>query len=236
MNKKCLLFSCLSWILFGAPALMADPLVVLPSGEFACSVAVTPRQSAPPAPAHSVPANAQPVPEKPAVIQSVNILRAGKLQRNDTTWSDGQTSEAWILIDRDLALVEETIGLNTFIAKMPKGTEKLNRLCPTILDLDAGSMSWISPRSFTGTIALQGKPALHYQATRSLIVAGGAPRILLFQAWIDAKTLAPLALDDGDALYDLTFFAPPDGPLVMPVRFQQELQHYENSTATLKHL
>jgi len=240
MSKKSLLLSCLGWILFGTSALFANPLVNLPSGNMACTVAITAHLNSP-APDPSMP-DVQDVsaPSKDTgtnAMKAADIIRVGKLQRNIITWSSGTTSEAWTLIDTGLTLAEKATGPTKFIYELPKASPTRNSISPTILDLDADSVTWIFPRSLIGKTAYKGKPSLHYQRGISLPAAIGPPRTVLYQAWIDPKTLVPIAFDDGDALYELTFSKdPPTQPLVLPDRFQKELQEYENANAVIRHL
>jgi len=244
MSKMRRLLSCLGLVLLGSRALFADPLVALPSGDMACSVAITahagtaiPDPAKPPVTGAPGPAgSAKPATGAP-VMKTDEIVQVKKLRRDIFTWSNGETSETWTIIDSGMTMAEKTVGPSKFIYEMSRGSVIRNVVCPTMLDLDAASTTWISPQSFTGKADHGGKASLHYQARISLPMPAGPPRTVLYQAWIDPKTFVPIALDDGDALYELTF-APqkPTEPLVLPVRFQKDLQQYQNANATIRHL
>ena len=48
------------------------------------------------------------------------------------------------------------------------------------------------------------------------------------EAWIDSKTLLPVAVDTGASLAVFTFAAkPPVGPLVPPPNFKKEIDYYK---------
>jgi hypothetical protein len=232
MNKVALLLLG-PFILANSTGLKANPLINFPAGDTVCSVTVT---------SHLIgfshtPANVN-TEGSPVVLQSVEITRIGKLQRDEMTWSDGKKTEAWTLLDLGLTLAEKVVSSSSFIYELLKGSPFRNAFCPTLLDLDEASVTWINPQSFTGNTDLEGKPTLHYQTKMSLPAPNGPPRNVIYQAWIDAKTLKPLALDDGDALYALTFSVSPasTGPLILPDRFKKNLQEYENANAKIRHL
>lgn len=62
------------------------------------------------------------------------------------------------------------------------------------------------------------------------------PRQVFYQAWVDAKTSMPVALDDSTSLYELTFSPTPAAALVMPDRFKQTLAYYQRADAIARRL
>jgi hypothetical protein len=234
MNKSSRLL-ILSWITFSSPLLQADPALVIPPGNLSCSVVVTNHAGAP---VPLLPSSAPVPPRKPGLRPSMTaatIERVGGLQHTIFSWSNGSNSEMWILLDKDLALLEDASGQGKSIFELPRGSAVRKVLSPPMLDLDAESLAWINSQNLTGKAAYKGKSSLHYQATQALYNFI-PPRQVLYQAWIDPKTLLPLAMDDGDNLYELTFAAPPSEPLVLPDRFKKNLQEYYNANAVPRHL
>jgi hypothetical protein len=224
MNKHLLLRAVLFLLSSTLPLLQADPLVALPAGSMSCSVAVTPHtdtksntisETDKTATAHGIPS-----------ITTVQITRTGKLQQALVAWSDGQASEAWSQVEVGVTFVEKATDGANFIYDFPRGSPLRNHFFPLILDLDAVSLNWINQQNFTGPIPFQGRGALHYQ--KNVVMPDTEPpRTVRYQAWVDPKTLKLLALDDGDALYRVTISdSSPSAPLVLPARFQSELQRY----------
>jgi hypothetical protein len=235
MSKSSLPLFLLGWIIFSSPLLKADPAVVIPAGDLACSVVVTNHAGSPPPDG----TNPAPPPAKTPTVRPImttaTIVRVGRMQQDTFTWSNGTTSESWTLLDMGLTLLEDPTGPANQIYELPNGSAVRKVLSPPVLDLDAASVAWINSSHLTGKTTHDGKPAIHYQATEALYNFV-PPKNVLYQAWVDPKTLAPLAFDDGDCLYELTFSAPPTQPLLLPDRFKKDLNEYLNANATPRHL
>jgi len=218
---------------FSFSTLRGDPLVVVPQGNLTCSVTVTYHGTLPKG---TTATSAKASTTGGPVLQNVAITRTGNLRRDLSTWSDGTTYEAWIMEDTGMMVVERTMGTSKFIYEFPKNSISRNPFSPVILQWEAGALGWINPQTLIGDSTQSGTPAVLYQAPMSLPTDLQTPDNELYQAWVDKKTLVPLALDDGKALYELTFSGPPKEQLVMPERFKTALQHYYNANATIRHL
>lgn len=176
------------------------------------------------------------VPPPQMVIKTVAITRVDGLQRDTITWSTGTTTDTWLLTDTGMMLSEAMSGSSKFIVELTKDDPTRKFSCPIALQMDADSMAWITPQTFTGKASFHGKPALHYQASMP-IGMGLKPTMGLWQAWIDEKTLAPLAFDDSNSLYEVTFDdTPPTERLTLPAQFETDLQKYYNANAKPVHL
>ncbi|MEI6337851.1 MAG: hypothetical protein WCQ57_04620 [Verrucomicrobiota bacterium] len=214
-------------VLFCAPLLAANPLVTFPSGDFTCTVAVTPHEIPKPDPEH---------PERryPPVLKTVTITRIGTIRRDASTWSDGSASELWDLADMKLALQESRRpGKDIYLLR---GYLR-DHAGPALLRFDDKSVSWITAGAVKVPPGDSDKP-LHYQAAVVVSDPGEIPTVTAtYQAWIDPKTLLPQKFDDGEALYVLTFSKePPIGPLVIPANIQREIDRYQAAYAPHPHL
>jgi len=227
--SRTLCFHLFAGILFsGAPPLAANPLVTFPSGDFTCTVAVTPHEIPKPDPAH---------PERrySPVLKTVTITRVGTIRRDTSSWSDGKVSVLWDLADMKLALQESrNSGKDVYLLR---GYLR-DRACPRLLHFDDKSVSWITVKANKEQSEGGEKPS-HYRATVVVQEAeGDTPAVsATYQAWIDPKTLLPQKFDDGEALYVLTFSKePPIGPLVIPANIQHEIDRYQAAYAPHPHL
>lgn len=229
MNKRYLLFFSLILLLTGFPVLAA-PLITLPKGDMSCSVDVTVNQA---------PSSTQPASPKTEIPQMkhVEIAQVGNLRRDTITWSDGDKTETWKVLNTGFSLVEVTYPAKC-IYDVPAGSFMGSYFSRKILDLTPASTSWITVASLVGQTDHDGKPAIHYRA--SVVVPSNvphqAPRQVFYEAWVDAKTLIPMAFDDGDYVYELTFSDPPTAPLVMPERFQENFRYYTRANTIARHL
>ncbi|MFA7345943.1 MAG: hypothetical protein WC003_16715 [Terrimicrobiaceae bacterium] len=226
--RAAFLFLLSSFILLPSYFLSAEPLVVLPQGEFSCIVEVIPRNVPKPDPAH-------PEWRYAPVMKTITITRVGKIRRDDIAWSDGKVSQLWSLADKKLSVLENALhpGRPVYVLSGMLRDEA----CPRLLHFDADSVSWITESA----LVKEGGASLHYQATVKLPDTGvereGPPPTAVYQAWIDPKTLLPLKFDDGQALYTLAFSKDaPSAPLVMPPRLQAELNRWQEALAPHPHL
>ena len=226
MNERTAFHACLAWLLL-CPPLLADPLVVFPQGDFSCSVQVTPHEIPPkPDPAH-------PEIKYAPVPRAMAITQVGKIRCDYIVWSDNSISQLWSLPDQGVSLSQANDAQKS--VHLLRGLMR-DLAIPWLLRFDARSVSWITDDALVKGSAPGA--ILHYQATlvmpNALTVT--KPPTVTYQAWIDPKTLLPVAMDDGSALYALKFSNAPAGPLVMPANLQAELQLWKDSTAVHPHL
>jgi hypothetical protein len=75
----------------------------------------------------------------------------------------------------------------------------------------------------------EGQPCFYYKGMVEVVdplSALGETNNIMHQAWIDAETRRPVALDNGVYLGKFTF-APLSGTLAMPDKFKQKLDYYK---------
>jgi hypothetical protein len=225
MNKGYLLLPFIASISLNSSA-FADPLVALPASSIACSVDLT---------ASASPSGAPPAPT--GRIKHIEITRDGDLQRDIVTWSDGSSSETWRIFDVRLLVADNKASANS-VNVYALDSSQAAGFTPRILALNLRSFSWISPGRLVGKENKDGKEVFRYRAP--VLVPGflprDPPRQVIYQAWIDAKTLIPVALDDSDDTYKLAFSAPPTEPLILPERFKKIVDYYTRANAVAGHL
>ncbi|HSI87309.1 MAG: hypothetical protein ACAI35_23765 [Candidatus Methylacidiphilales bacterium] len=203
----------------------ANPLISLPSGDFSCSVEVSP---------HTVPKPDPAFPERrtSAVLKRIVIVQVGKVRRDVSHWSDNSVSELWSLTDKGVGLYQSnTYNRDVYLLR---GDLK-NEACPPLLRFDAESVSWITVQSLNPETA--GAGALkHYRAEVVVSKAeGNIPAVTaLYQAWIDPTTLQPAKYDDGENLYVLSFGSAPAAP-VMPEKIRAELIRWQEKAFPKAH-
>ena len=233
MNKKNLLLSGLIGLGLSS-ASMADSLVRLPKGNFACEVKVTPRVS---------PETRADAPDSSASqVKTIAIVQVGNTRLDEMTWSDGSASQVWSLLNYNLSIeANQNKSLYALTTSMRESIRTF------LLDFTPDSLSWIAPSTLTNG-RKEGEPPptiLHYQKIIPLNpilensnLDGSLPPVktILIQAWIDAKTLRPLKFDDGHAFYTLTFAdQAPDTIPPMPENVQAEFKKWISSRGPAAH-
>ena len=210
-----LFLSGLAWLAFCSPMLAADPLVEVPKMGFSCDVDVAQRN----APTREV-------------RKKVTIVQTGNMRADITHWSDGSTSQLWTQVDKNISVMENNRWNKDILVL--RGAYR-DGCWPRMLRFDTESLGWITPAAFSKVGSSAGE--LHYKAMVKVNdTAEGEPLPVLYQAWIDAKTLLPTKLDDGYALYTLKFSDAPARPLVMPDNMQAKLKSYQAILAPHPHL
>ena len=216
-STKLLILSGLAWLAFCTPLLAADPLVVLPPGDFSCEVKVT---------SHDSPKQDAASPDRPASeVRKIAITQVGHIRLEEMTWSDGGVSQIWTLLNSNLSFESKknkvqkgnmSIEANKNKSLYALTASMRDNIRTRLLDFTPDSLSWISPKTLTngGKAGEPPPPLLHYQKTIQLdpgletsnLDGSVAPvKTIIIQAWIDSKTLRPLKFDNGYALYTLTF-------------------------------
>jgi|GEM_PF-5765115 len=240
--------------------------VSLPQGDMACSVIVTPTQLPPDEEKKEKSETDKPKPEaekgktdanapkpqpRPDVLKTVEITRIGKMRHDILTAEDGSTFENWYdYVNGLLAhgkLNGSSISSPIVISLGAHVDDYVGAFAPKILDLTDDSLSWVNQQAFKGKTLINGKTAFRYQKTYkvggtvisdpktgALKMIGGD--LITFQAWIDPKTKVPIALDDSQWNYVLTFSAPVSTtPLVLPAVYKKIIQAHIEATVVPKH-
>jgi len=208
-------------------ALLADPLIAFPSGDYSCTIEVAQHNTPKPDPAH-------PGRRYSPVIKKIAVTQVGKIRRDIIFYSDGSVSQLWNLVDKKVSLMQSDASRDE--ALLLRGDLR-DGASPRLLHLDSDSVSWLTERALDKQSESGGGP-LHYQASVVISEPGVVPVLTsLFQAWVDPKTLLPVKFDDGEALYILNFSKDvPAGPLVIPPGVKAEFNLWERVSATPRHL
>ena len=187
-----------------------------PTGAAEWSIDITPEGSAP---------KGAPSTE---FVTKIDVTQVDKIERRVMTWSSGQTSEEWYF--KDFGATVTTRSGNGRPACIPDVSK------PFWLrtGFEPSEFQWITPANYKDTISYQGKRCLHYQSNVKLGRDGGIMdpnaggtifSTCPYEAWIDAKTLLPVGLNDGTKLGVFTFRPdPPAGPLVPPAGVERILE------------
>ena len=140
-----------------------------------------------------------------SAIQKVEVAQNERFSRHVVTYFSGDSRMVWGVTGTNLVMTED-----------PKGTAFLTPVTkyffipylPSVFD-------WLSPTLLQekDPITYHGKMCFHYKGPQA-------------EAWIDSKTLLPVALDDGTGLSTFTFHGPPDQPLVLPPKYKTVLDAY----------
>jgi len=201
----------------------ADPAVQLPTGDAAWSVAITYAPTPPPDPAKKAP----PVLKK---AQKIEVTQVGDVRRVRVTWTDGQSTEEWSVPNLPVVFKEYPNGS---VASIQKGGLEV-KFDNFNMPYDISAFSWLTPATLQSQtpVSYQGKQCLHYAGGASLPdvgrQSGGTSTRFKREAWIDSKTLLPVALTTETSLCIFTFQDnPPVGPLDPPPKFKQEIAYYK---------
>ena len=214
----------LGFFLLANGQVSADPLVQFPTGDAAWTVDLTYRDPKDPS-----------KPADPAVtglqIKKIDATQVGDYRRSVYTWSNGGITESWKLIKANVYAVENIHNGSIYVIPMydNHNAEEM------VVNIDEATFDWVDADYFKDASNYNGKPSLHYQgmiSPGSSVVTENEQSVLipkakvLYQAWIDKKTLLPLAFDDSSRLAVITFQAPPTAPLVPPQRFEDRIKRY----------
>ena len=208
MNKR---YLAITTLLFGAMAcamtLRAQDLVQFPKGRAIWTIDVA--QS--PVPRAGPPTVGSPITKE-------EVSQDGQKRRIQATTSDGRTDVVWSIAATNAILMKAANGV---VFGVPTGVAG-----GIVYDLpySESAFSWIKPGMLVekDPISYAGKSCFHYKGTAHWRVNGfSAPTPYTAEAWIDSKTLAPVALDNGVSLATYTYPPPPYPALTLPPEYQK---------------
>jgi hypothetical protein len=224
--------SCACWLVLGCLGLLAaaraDELVKFPTGDAAWTVDVTytaaPAGTPIPTPRPGAsPAVVATEANKPKKIEVTQIRGVAKVH---ITWLHGPPTERWALPTLSIVLEDDPRNDSVFPVKSGSRGEKI-----TEFDLAYGppAFTWLDPKDLVGDgpINYLGKKCFHYEGSVLSPAMMGPSKPLKRMAWIDSATLLPVALGTDTSLSVFTFGSSPSGPLVLPPKFQAELDRYK---------
>jgi len=193
----------------------ADDLFVFPSGNCAWTVKMGVYKAADDG---SAPSEMPPAPtgaNNLAPVQ-VDVTQVDNYKRIRITTASGKTTEEWTLPNMPVVFKEDPRNGAVFPSRLTSMEMQDERAS---MFIDATSFSWLNPTYLKEKTAVQclGKSCFHYvnPATQA-------------EAWIEAKTLLPVALHQDFRFFAFSFPAdPPTGPLVPPEKIQKEINYYK---------
>lgn len=153
-------------------------------------------------------------------LKRIDVAQNDTTRRSIIHWASGKSRELWSLSNMDVVLTEDPSG-----STLVSGN--------TLLHGDPfspSSFDWIkaSTRADDKVVTYEGKACNHYKGFVVIPnpTGEGPPETIPVEAWIDAKTLLPVALKKGDTLGIFSFGDPPSN-LDMPERFRSRLEYYK---------
>ena len=164
-------------------------------------------------------------------IQHAEVTQLNHLKRVHLVWDDGKTTEKWMIPGLPVVFVQDP-QTGKVRPKQDGGPEQL--LENFLNNYDEAAFSWVTPASLKekDPIDYGGKQCFHYvgevvipNMTRN---EPGDHSQHMREAWIDAKTLLPVALNNGQSTSTFKFQdKPPTGPLLPPPAFKKEIAYYK---------
>ena len=162
-------------------------------------------------------------------ITKIEVTQNDQFRHSLITYSNNQTKEFWSIVGTDLFLTEYSNGV---VALNPTNKFFFVPFAPSSFD-------WVQPGLLQGKdpIDYQGKQCFHYKGSMGwspstgapgmTAAVGGEPMTIIGEAWVDSKTLLPVAFDDGQMLAVFTFLPPPTTPLVAPAKYLDLYEKYK---------
>jgi hypothetical protein len=191
----------------------ADELVTFPNGPASWTVNIGP--------------STQPNHPPLAInhIVKIEVSQDSEKRRSLATWSSGTTVERWTITKYNLILAEEPDG-NVVVVR-DSGDEGSGYALP----FGASSFRWLTTKYLheKDPVSYEGKSCFHYQGKVDFASSYGGPTASpgIYEAWIDSKTLLPVALDDGTGLGLYSFQKTPTSALNLPPKFEAVYKRFE---------
>jgi len=229
MNKTRLAALVSGCVLFSNFA-SAGPLLQFPSGNAAWTVTLTyPDAKATVAP--SPQSGGKPAPHPPVVkkAQKVEVTQVDSFKRIRIIWTDKQITERWTVPNLPVVFEEYSNGA-VFPLQASQMEMKMDDLN---MPHDASAFAWITPSSLQSLtpVSYKGRECFYYRGAASSpsSIMPSTPRAqTIREAWIDSKTLLPVALNTGVSFCVFTFQdTPAAGSLVPPQKFLDQISYYK---------
>ncbi len=209
MNNACLAGTCLILGLFPFDKGAGD-LVKFPTGLAAWRVEITPMSSG----------NAGAT--TGAHIVKIDVVQDDEKRRNLVTWSQGSVMEQWEIYRYNLILRKDPMDHAFATSGVGDSTDG------GAISHSPASFRWLASEFLQEKtpIDYKGRKCFHYKGTIERSVLNGVKddtAMLAMEAWIDSKTLLPVAYEDGTGLGTFIFLKPPSAELQLPAPFQKVL-------------
>jgi hypothetical protein len=192
-----------------------------PKGDAAWNVAFQKEKGAPEA---AKPGPDSEKPEKGRDIKNIRIVRKGDLRRDSVTWTDGTSTEYWWSKGAEIAVFQT--DKSGPVHAMRGGLMDARRL-------DESLFAWVGSATLKEPQEFLGRKCLYFETRVPLV----DDETELYQAWLDAENLRPVAWSNGASLAVFAFESGvPKDVLVMPAEFKKKLERYEAYIAPPKKL
>jgi hypothetical protein len=146
-------------------------------------------------------------------VVKVDVSQSERICRNEVTFKSGINRVTW-----------SVTGTNLLLTQDPKGTAFLTPVTQFFnVPYTPSTFDWVSASY------LQEKTPVDYGGRACFHYKGPAG-----EAWIESKTLLPVALDNGVRVASFSFGPPPASPVVLPAKFKQILDNYAIMTGMPK--
>jgi hypothetical protein len=173
----------------------------------------------------------------PTTLLEVDVVKMDPNRREVYLWSNKQTTEHWIY--HGLYLFNQ-LGMPDINVFAPgTGSMAIASMIPDYSKSDFPEFAWLSLDTYRNVVTYQQRKCYLFQSQpQPQAQLPKNPALMMMvkraplggqQAWIDVKTLLPVALDDGMTLRTYTSFKElPPSELELPGTFAQGLHDWEN--------
>jgi len=212
-----------------------SPPFINPQPDYSTwTMTVTPLKSSPP-----IPSPAAATGPAPLELKQRQVTQTGKIQQEINRWSDGSTSQNWIMGNK--RLVEEP--LKHFIVVIDPDRDETAGFYTREDFLD---IKWLSLDTFVHIESYQNHLCYYFQKNIANGSPGGRPEDYADndyqraanrapgQAWIDVKTKQMVAYNNGSNIYTFDYGPPPTAELVLPPAFAKVWQRFHDDLNPLK--
>jgi hypothetical protein len=163
----------------------------------------------------------------PRLLQQI-VQQSGRIRHEETHWEDGTQDVLWFYGGSTMFHPRYYTPEN--ILMFPPGSSG----APQQSKSNFPDLDWIRPETFAGTTTYQGAKCYLYKMTRPPLAGGDilAPADNVeVSAWIDAKTLLPIAVEDPALVKRYTFKS---GPVTLELTgpFARAYEKFAKSTQT----
>jgi hypothetical protein len=150
--------------------------------------------------------------------KEVEVAQDENTRRSIVKSTDGKSREVWSVPKLGIVLAED-----------PMGTPLMTNDDATLGDpFGPLNFEWIKTAALVSPepVRYENIPCFHYKGTLLLGRLTGDPIKIPCEAWIDAETRLPVALQKADLVGRFTFGGPP-ASLEMPKKFQKRIDYYK---------
>jgi hypothetical protein len=205
----------------------AGQLVQFPTGNAAWTVDITYRNAAASATPTPTPGGETAGDLSRKKATKLQVVQANNLRLIQVTWTAGPKTELWTIPKLPAIFKEYPNGV---VFALDEGGIPARTMMSRIPN-DVSAFDWISPDCLQekDPISFEGKLCYHYKGTVNLPSMDTKKSSSSQEAWIDSKTLLPVALNTDATFCKFTFQDPPAGRLVPPKNFQVEITDYAES-------